>query len=630
LSAQASCGLDQPGLELTTPLAGFHLPDNASAGWETTAPAGITITHVYTINDLSNGVGDGGGWWGEFYWDGGRSNQITDSFDNFGCCQASFSSEHLGWFFACAYSNGCTSFADLHVGQVLLSATETQAPTIVALGNNLWYQSGWVRGVWPISFAASDPSGVCSTSAVLGSITLSGPGGSKNTDAWHQCPDQSWTVNVDTSTSRGSIGVGEGMMPFGLAATNAAGVSTGLSYAKTVNVDNQAPAVTISGVSDAPATAGTQYVTATGSAGPSGVSAVGCSLDGAPTKWSAGASAQVAVGGVGLHRVICYSANNARDAAGGVATSAPATWTLDIRRPTVSEIGFSSIVDKMRCDRVLERVRIPARWVTVDRHHRPVRVHERARTRIKPVTKCQMRTVLRRIAVWKVVVRHGRKVRVKRIETVRVPVAPHIVTKTTRRVRHGQGATVSGWLGLPDGTALPGQTVGVYTAPDNGLARFRLAAVVTTAGNGGWSAELKPGPSRLVEAVYGGGGTLEPATSAQVKLSVPAEILLRIRPRWVAWTGAITISGRLKGGYVPPDGVALRLRIRYPGGPVTLHALRSGPDGRFRFLWSFGSGNGSVRWPLWISTISTESDYPYAAASSADIFVTFGGHPPPS
>ena len=331
---------------------------------------------------------------------------------------------------------------------------------------------------------------------------------------------------------------------------------------------------------------------------------------------------------MGLHRVTCYSANNARDAAGNVGTSAPATWTLTIREPTVSAIGFTRIVDKLRCMRVRERVRIPARWVTVRRHHKLVRVHRRAHTKTKRVTKCHMRTVRRRITVWKVVKRHGHRVRVKRIKIVRVPVPPHIVTKTTKRVRHGHGTTVSGWLGLPDGTALAGQTVGIYTAPDNGQGRFRLAAVVTTAANGGWSAALRAGPSRLVEAVYGGGGTLEPTTSAPIKLIVPAKILLRITPRWVAWTGAITISGRLKGGYVPPDGVALRLRIRYPGGPVTLHALRSGPDGRFRFLWSFGSGNGIVRWPLWISTISTESDYPYAAASSAHLVVKFGGHPP--
>ena len=140
-------------------------------------------------------------------------------------------------------------------------------------------------------------------------------------------------------------------------------------------------------------------------------------------------------------------------------------------------------------------------------------------------------------------------------------------------------------------------------------------------------AALPPGPSRLVEAVYAGAGTLEPATSPVIKLSVPAKITLRITPRRVAWNATIVLSGRLQGGYVPPDGVALRLRVGFPGGPVTLHALRSNAAGRFRLPWSFGSGNGIARWPLWISTISTESDYAFAPASSPHVIVTFGGNP---
>ena len=36
-----------------------------------------------------------------------------------------------------------------------------------------------------------------------------------------------------------------------------------------------------------------------------------------------------------------------------------------------------------------------------------------------------------------------------------------------------------------------------------------------------------------------------------------------------------------------------------------------------------------MRWPLWISTIRTESDYRYVAASSADLVVKFGGDRPP-
>jgi hypothetical protein len=79
------------------------------ASWTATAPAGITITHIFTVNDLSTGVGSGDGWWGEFFWNGGpglsgRSAQITNSFQQFGCCQASFNNQTVGWFMSCAWA----------------------------------------------------------------------------------------------------------------------------------------------------------------------------------------------------------------------------------------------------------------------------------------------------------------------------------------------------------------------------------------------------------------------------------------------------------------------------------------------------------------------------------------------
>ena len=259
LIAQSDCSLNGQGLLVENAYAVTHVPYNASAGWETVAPPGITITSIYTINDDATNIGTGAGWWGEFYWDGGRSPQLTNNFATSGCCQGTLNSQRIGWFFACASATGCSGFAAISIGQVYLTATETRAPTITALGNNLWYQNGWVRGTWPASLSATDPSGVCSTQVVLGGLTFTGPSSAKNQDTWQQCPDQSWSVNIDTGASQGSDGLGEGSMPFGLLATNAAGVSTGLSYAKTVEVDNETPTITLSGPSDAPSTAGTQY-----------------------------------------------------------------------------------------------------------------------------------------------------------------------------------------------------------------------------------------------------------------------------------------------------------------------------------------------------------------------------------
>ena len=73
LVALAQCGLNATGLQVESPSTGSHVPNNASAGWQTVAPSGITINHIYTVNDETDNIGDGFGWWGEFYWDGGRS-----------------------------------------------------------------------------------------------------------------------------------------------------------------------------------------------------------------------------------------------------------------------------------------------------------------------------------------------------------------------------------------------------------------------------------------------------------------------------------------------------------------------------------------------------------------------------
>ena len=97
-------------LDLSKPgLAG--VPNGQGASWTATAPPGLTITHIYTVNDFSAFVGGGNGWWGEFFWNGGpgpagRSAQITDSFQTYGCCQASFNNQTVGWFIVVAHRRG--------------------------------------------------------------------------------------------------------------------------------------------------------------------------------------------------------------------------------------------------------------------------------------------------------------------------------------------------------------------------------------------------------------------------------------------------------------------------------------------------------------------------------------------
>jgi hypothetical protein len=172
------------------------------------------------------------------------------------------------------------------------------------------------------------------------------------------------------------------------------------------------------------------------------------------------------------------------------------------------------------------------------------------------------------------------------------------------------------------------------TAPDNGSNAFTQAAAVTTGPGGTWSATLPPGPSRLVEAVYGGTSATEPVSSAQLQLIVPASIkLLSISPRNVAWGGTIHLSGVIRGGYLPAAGENVRLRIC--SDPTCSRRARStygvqtqvAGNGDFSTSYTFGAGDPAIHRQYWfeISTLPA-GDYPYVTGTSNRITVFVGGN----
>ncbi len=578
------------------------------------------------MNDSSSFVGDGHGWWGEFFWNGGpglagRSAPMSDSFSRYGCCQASFNNQTVGWFISCA-SASCSYPAALDVSGVSLAVDEVVGPWLAA-PSGLWQAPGWVRGDVTLGFYGDSPSGVCGLGATINGQIVANSASGRDVSTWHQCNAPAISQTIHT------IDYGQGSMPLTISGLDAAGVP--VNYTKMIRIDNQEPTVTLSGPSDAPSTAGTQYVTATASAGPSGVAGISCAADGAPARWYPSATAQVPVAGVGQHQVMCFSESNARDGSGTPGISTTRTFSMSIRIPTVAGIAFTSIADRLRCKRVKKRVKVPGRTVIVRRHHKLVRIHKRPHTKVVQVTKCHPRTILVHRIVVVTVRRHGKKVKVRRRKTIRVPVPPHAVLKLHRRVAFGHTTTVSGWLGTYDGVALGGQVVEVLSAPDNGRGAFTPVAWATTASNGGWSAQIPAGPSRLIEADYGGAANLEPSLSGQVTETVPAKIkLLRIVPRRVAWGGSVRITGQLVGGYLPSGGALVRLRIGL-GSAHTTYGVQEHVtgNGRFSTTYTFGAGDRRVHRSYWFQLATLPmGNYPFAPSHSGKRFVRVGGHPP--
>jgi hypothetical protein len=616
LQTVSDCGAGGAGMLIKAPSA--SVPHGAQATWETTAPSGITITGAYTVGDASVGVGDGAGYFGEFFWDGGRSAPITDNLINAGCCTQSFHSQHFGWLVLCAVKPHCSFAAYLQVQEVLLSAVETQSPSIVPL-KALWTQSGWVRGTMPIGYAAADPSGVCSAKVVIGSQTIYGPTYPKQQDTWSQCPDQLWATSFDTRTAQGSDGLGEGTMGVGVIATNAAS-NTGF-VSKFIHVDNETPTVSLSGPTHASSTAGTQYITATASAGPSGVSGISCSVDGSPYAWHAGATAQLPVTGVGSHSANCVAYNNARDASGQLASSRAAGFAMSIQQPTVAGMWFSHVKNPIRCTTRRVRVRIPAQWVTVRRGKQLIKIHLKARTVVRKQLHCHARVVRRRETVVVTVKRHGQKVRVKRVRYVRVVLPPRVVGASSTRVRFGHAAVVTGWLGTSSLAPLGGQTVVILGAPANGVGAFTPVATATTTSSGSWTAVVPAGPSRILEAVYGGSGVTEATASNQVSTAVPARLRVGVSPHRTHWGGTIHIRGQLRGGYIPASGALVLLYIGWQGGSTEIGHLYTDAHGRFSSPYTFLRGNGTERYWIWAES-ARESDYPYTPSRSGRTIVT--------
>jgi hypothetical protein len=357
------CGVT--GLGVTT--TGANTVAHGSAGgWTATTPSGLQIVGVVVPSGSLYTAGVvGTGYVADFLWQGGSGcvGDVTPPAGRF--AQGGFASSYLGFGIRCAPSQGgsCRADSDMQVMDIALQVHETQGPWLEATGG-LWTAPGWVRGDWPLGFQGDSPSGLCTLSATLNGIAIPGTASSVRTaTVWHQCSSPAYSEIVHTGE------YGEGTVLLGISATDAAGMTTPASiYRRSISIDNSTPTLQLSGPVDQPVTAGTQYVTASAAGGPSGLEGIYCSVDAGGRQRYAGASAEIAVSGVGEHTVRCQADGNAVDSAGNHAWSTPQSWSLKIGLPTVSGIAFSRVADAPKCATVRRRVRLPNRVVIIRRH----------------------------------------------------------------------------------------------------------------------------------------------------------------------------------------------------------------------------------------------------------------------
>jgi hypothetical protein len=289
--------------------------------------------------------------------------------------------------------------------------------------------------------------------------------------------------------------------------------------------------------------------------------------------------------------------------------------TLPLRGGTRADLSFAKVVGLVT-KRVKERVLVGWHYgAKLNKHGKPVRVrlggHYKTITVVKRTGKCKTKRVKIAKHKWKLRTACAR---------------PHLQYDKKLTIRHGKTAIVYGELVSSQGVPIAGQSVAILTAPNNGSGQFSTVGTATTDASGGWKTTLPAGPSRIVKASYAGSPTLRPG-SGIAHLFVPARITIRVSSRTIRWSGVVTIRGQLKGGYIPRDGVAMRLLIRLPDRqrPYSPVPFRTTSKGTFSVRWSWGTGSGRATYPFSVATTANESDYPYSASASSQVDLTFRG-----
>ena len=277
--------------------------------------------------------------------------------------------------------------------------------------------------------------------------------------------------------------------------------------------------------------------------------------------------------------------------------------------------------------------------MTRHRHGKKVKVKTRPRHKIVKVTKCHPKTKRVRVVVRVPLRRHGKVVQTPR--QGRVPQEDQAQAgarsrrtgshKTNEHVRHGHATTVSGWLGLTDGTALGGQTVQVLTAPDNGLGQFTaVAATATTAAERHLDRDAAGRPiadrrGLLRRRADDRSDRLRPGQAGRSGQGQAQSVT----PHRVAWGQTVRIKGKLLGGYLPAGGVNVRLRIGIKGRQDHLrrHEARVRQRPVQDHLHVRRGSEHPIRYWFQIATLPS-GNYPYTPSSSNRIYVDVGGHPP--
>lgn len=512
--------------------------------------------------------------------------------------------------------------------------------------------TGWIAGNAAAAVAIEHPAAPLPVSGIRGyAISVDRGAGSLPCAAPGHCSVAETDLRGGIEDDTASLGVlPEGLHVVRVLAVSGSGVSSAALGTTVVRVDATRPEVTLAGIPRTWASGPVQLLatardalsgmTASGPSGPYTAIAV----DGAVPRVERGDAGTITVAGEGIHSVAAY----ARDAAGNAGEESPllATVSIDESPPAVT---FARAQDPADPERIEATVADPLSGPSPVRGSIAVRAAgSRQRWRPLPTLVSSGRLMAtwdsdsfpagtyefratgydaagnaasteRRANGTKMVLRSPLKA------LVQILAGFGGQRQSTRSVPYSHGAPYRGRLTLASGPPLGGLPVEIVEVFDAGSDSSRRTTVVETKGDGTFQANLAPGPSRQVEALFGGNRVLTRAGSERARVEVATGVRLRASAASARVGGApVIFSGQVgdRGATLPAGGLAVELQFRLPRRRWSeFRTVQTDARGRFRYPYAFSDDDSrGVRFQF--RAYTSGGDWPYEPAASNAVTVT--------
>lgn len=144
-------------------------------------------------------------------------------------------------------------------------------------------------------------------------------------------------------------------------------------------------------------------------------------------------------------------------------------------------------------------------------------------------------------------------------------------------------------------------------------AQFRLIKQIRTGKHGGFSYRAPSGPSRRLLFVFPGGRGVA-GRLASVDVHVQAKLPIRADRKQLRNGEAVTLSGRLRGGHIPPSGALLELQVYTRGSWRPFATPRTDAKGRWSYAYRFETVTGTARFRF-RAVLRKQPTYPFTAKS---------------